>query len=172
MMKAKADRPSKRAEPKPWYREPWPWALLAGPALTVVGGGITLWLALATHDGLVADDYYRQGLAINQTLARDAAAARRGYRARILFDESRNRVQVRLAGAELPAALVLRLAHPTRAGLDRSIPLTAAAPGLYTGGFAALPPGRWRLSLEDAEGTWRLTGTLPVPGTSVLEIGP
>lgn len=163
----------KRAEPKPWYREPWPWALVAGPALAVVGGGITLWLALATNDGLVADDYYRQGLAINQTLARDAVAARRGYRARIVFDESRNRVQVTLAGTELPAALVLRLAHPTRAGLDRSIPLAAAAPGFYTGGLVvALPPGRWRLSLEDAEGTWRLTGTLPVPGASVLEIGP
>lgn len=162
----------KRAESKPWYREPWPWALIAGPALAVLGGAVTLWLALAGDDGLVADDYYRQGLAINQTLARDAAAAQRGYRARILFNESWDRVQVRLAGADVPAALVMRLAHPTRAGLDRSVPLTAAAPGFYEGRLAALPPGRWRLTLEDAEGTWRLTGTLPVPGRSMLELGP
>ena len=38
------------------------------------GGLITLWLAITSFDGLVADDYYKQGLAINQTLARADAA--------------------------------------------------------------------------------------------------
>ena len=52
----------------PWYRDPWPWILMAGPAAVVVAGAITLWIAFASADGLVAGDYYKQGLAINQVI--------------------------------------------------------------------------------------------------------
>ena len=55
----------------PWYREPWPWLLMAGPVTVIIAGGFTAWLAVTSSDGLVADDYYKQGLAINQTLERD-----------------------------------------------------------------------------------------------------
>lgn len=41
---------------RPWYREPWPWVLIAIPALTIIACGITLWLALANPDYLVVDD--------------------------------------------------------------------------------------------------------------------
>ena len=55
---------------QPWYKDRWPWILIAGPATVVVAGFITLWMAVVSDDGLVTDDYYKQGLAINQTLAR------------------------------------------------------------------------------------------------------
>ena len=61
--------------PTPWYREPWPWILMAGPVAAVVAGAITLWIAVTHQDALVADDYYKQGLAINRTLDRQTAAA-------------------------------------------------------------------------------------------------
>ena len=51
----------------PWYREPWPWLLMAGPAVVVVAGLFTAWLAVVHEDGLVADDYYKQGLGINKS---------------------------------------------------------------------------------------------------------
>jgi hypothetical protein len=41
---------------RPWYREPWPWVLIAIPVLTIVACGVTLWLALANPDYLVVDD--------------------------------------------------------------------------------------------------------------------
>ena len=40
---------------KPWYREPWPWILMAGPAIVVVAGIATAWLAVRSNDGLVED---------------------------------------------------------------------------------------------------------------------
>lgn len=43
------------AAPRPWYREPWPWVLIAIPALTVVACGITLWLAITRPDHLVVE---------------------------------------------------------------------------------------------------------------------
>ncbi|HSC95836.1 MAG TPA: FixH family protein, partial [Burkholderiales bacterium] len=43
---------------KPWYRERWPWLLMAGPAAVLVAGAATIWIAFASADGLVAEDYY------------------------------------------------------------------------------------------------------------------
>lgn len=48
------------AKHSPWYREPWPWLLMAGPAVVVVAGFVTLWLAFNSDDGLVADDHHYQ----------------------------------------------------------------------------------------------------------------
>ena len=63
---------------RPWYREPWPWILAAGPLIVVIAGIYTAWLAVQSNDGLVTDDYYRKGLAANQTIARSDEAARMG----------------------------------------------------------------------------------------------
>ncbi|MGQ0579799.1 MAG: FixH family protein [Betaproteobacteria bacterium] len=141
---------------KPWYREPWPWLLIAGPATVIVAGVVTAWIAMMNEDGLVADDYYKQGLAINQVIRRESAAAALDMRARVLFGE--NRVRVLLTGSGLPRELVLRLVHRTRAGLDREVRLINRANGWYEGGLATTASGRWNLLLEDGDRSWRLTG--------------
>jgi hypothetical protein len=43
--------------------------LIAGPAIVVVAGFVTLWLAMSRPDPVVAEDYYRRGVEINKTLA-------------------------------------------------------------------------------------------------------
>ncbi|HYN65058.1 MAG TPA: FixH family protein [Candidatus Limnocylindrales bacterium] len=53
----------------PWWRYPLVWLVIAGPAVVVVAGIFTFWLAVSTHDPLVAEDYYRRGVEINRTLA-------------------------------------------------------------------------------------------------------
>jgi hypothetical protein len=40
----------------PWYRQFWPWVLIAIPLSAVIMGGITLWLALSNPDYLVVDE--------------------------------------------------------------------------------------------------------------------
>jgi uncharacterized protein len=65
----------------PWYREPWPWILMSGPAAVIVAGVITTWIAFATADPLVVQDYYRRGLTINARLACEQAAAAAGAEA-------------------------------------------------------------------------------------------
>jgi len=40
----------------PWYRQFWPWFIIALPASAVVAGFVTLWLALSNPDHLVVDD--------------------------------------------------------------------------------------------------------------------
>jgi len=50
-----------REEQRPWYREPWPWVLIAIPLLAVIAGTVTFWLAVAHPDYLVVGEpEYRQ----------------------------------------------------------------------------------------------------------------
>ena len=43
-------------QPRPWYREPWPWVAIAIPAAAVIMGMTTLYLALTNPDYLVVDE--------------------------------------------------------------------------------------------------------------------
>ncbi len=143
---------------RPWYREPWPWILMIAPGAAVIAGAATLWIAVATSDGLVAEDYYRQGLAINKVLAREHQAQDLGIvgRAEASTDELRVRLEGR-AGA--PPALFAQLAHATRSGHDMKLRLAPQADGAFVTALpGALPAGRWRVSIEDPQAAWRITG--------------
>jgi uncharacterized protein len=52
----------KTAADKPWYRHAWPWLLIIPPLGAVVGGGITLYLAVTRPDPLVRKDCFRDGV--------------------------------------------------------------------------------------------------------------
>jgi hypothetical protein len=54
-----------------WYREPWPWIAMSGPALAVIGCVISIYLAVRGADPVVDEDYYQHGLQINQRLQRE-----------------------------------------------------------------------------------------------------
>jgi hypothetical protein len=138
---------------KPWYRERWPWLLMAGPSLVLVAGALTTWIAFASADGLVAEDYYKQGMGINRQLAREDAARRLGISCEIRVEPER--IAVKLHGSA-PEAIFVHLAHATRAGHDVRLRLVPAGEGLYAGELAVLPPGRWRAVVEDPRGTWRI----------------
>ncbi len=137
---------------KPWYRERWPWLLMAGPAAVIVAGAATVWIALASADGLVAEDYYKQGLAINRVLAREDAAKRMGITAKVDLSSI---ITVDLQGAR-PEALFVHLAHATRAGYDVRLRLAPTAAGTYAAELPPMPRGRWRIAIEDPRGTWRI----------------
>ena len=144
----------------PWHRQMWPWLLMLMPTIALVGGLFTAWLAVTTSDSLVVDDYYRQGKAINQEIARDRLALQRHMLAALQNDAQG--ISIRLtadAGVALPAQLKLKVIHATRVEFDREATLTRAADGLYRVDGIRLPePGRWRVQIEDETGKWRLVG--------------
>ncbi len=140
---------------KPWHLEPWPWILMAGPAAVIVAGAVTTWLAVSTSDGLVADDYYRRGLAINQEIRRDQAVSDLGIAASVERRDGILRVRLESRGAA-PEALFAQLVHATRAGHDQRLRLPRVAAGIYEAELPGLPAGRWRLILEDPRREWRI----------------
>ena len=155
-----------------WYREPWPWLLMAGPAIVIVAGFYTLWLAIQSDDGLVADDYYKRGLAINQTLTRALRAQQLALGAHVELGAGSSRIRVVLTGAGvMPPVLRLRLVHPTQAVADQIIELHAVAPGDYAGTRVAAVAGRRVVMLEDVERTWRLAGEA-AGGAQTVDLAP
>ena len=143
---------------KPWYRHRWPWLLMLGPGIVVVAGFFTLWLAVTSDDGLVADDYYKRGLGINRTLERTERAA--ALRLSALVDvDTRGDVRVTLVSPErdfaaMPASVRLMLTHPTRAGFDRRTVVMRGPDGAYTGHVEPATAGRRLVIVETDD--WRL----------------
>ena len=157
---------------RPWYREPWPWILAAGPFIVVVAALYTAWLAVVSNDGLVTDDYYRKGLSANQTIARSEQATRMGLVAgiRIVGDTLSVRLQAGDKSFVMPPTLVVTITHPTRAGLDQSRVL-ARSGELYAGEVRLPAAGHWLVLLEDERKTWRLMGNVILPANGETLIG-
>jgi len=148
---------------KPWYREPWPWFLASLPATSVVAGLTSFWIAAESADGLVVGDYYKAGLAINQTLARDDTAYAQRIVATLAGDGDTLTINLEGRMASYPDALNLTIAHPTRQGYDKALSLTHVGNGHYRTTMPTLASGKWQLQLTDAAGTWRLAGELFTP---------
>ena len=147
------------------------WLLVGLPLLAVVMGTIYATIAFRVFDGVVVDDYYRRGRAINRVLARDEAARAAGLHGRVALDAS-GAVTLALEGAlaERPPRLRLRFLHATRAGADREAELVADGPMVYRGRVPPLLPGRQHLQLETD--SWRLIGQLHVPGEAECALAP
>ena len=161
------------AETKHWYAEPWVWLLIALPMSAVIGGMITIYLAVTTSDGLVVDDYYNRGKAINMDLARDVAAASHDLRARLDLDLAGRRILLSLESRDNlhPALVRFSLLHPTRPGYDQVIVLQpAAGKDTYAGTLQEVRDGNWYVQLEADD--WRLSGALQTPRDSVVVLAP
>lgn len=162
------------ARAMPWYREPMMWLVMMIPASSVVMGAVMLGFAVTSYDGLVADDYYKQGLEINRSLARDELAARRGLEAEVAAAGGAAELRALLRsndGFEYPDTLHLRLFHATRSGLDRHILLRRTGLRTYTGRRPELAAGHWYVQLDS--GGWRLKGELYAPAPELgLRLAP
>ena len=146
--------------PRPWYREPWPWALMAGPAIVIVAGAVTVIYAVRSNDGLVAEDYYKRGLTVNRDLARIETARRLRIAADIGLDAGQATAVVQPAMAlALPDTLTLRLAHPTRASEDVVVTLRRSGANEYRAPVTLPASQRWKLRLETPD--WLLQGDIP-----------
>jgi hypothetical protein len=157
---------------KPWYRERWPWLLMLPPATAIVAGVITAWIAVVSSDGVVEDDYYKQGLAVNQRLARDEAARRRGIGADLMLSADGRTIRAVLrAATPLGAELRLRLTHPTRPGYDQETLLVRGDGEVYEARLLQPINGRRIASIEPLAGDWRLVGEWDAAREDGLALG-
>src|SRR5690606_19142909 len=73
MNKEETNMPTTNEEPGArWWKHGHVWLVIAGPAAVVVAGALTVWIAVARRDAVVAEDYYRRGMEINNTLREKA----------------------------------------------------------------------------------------------------
>jgi hypothetical protein len=158
---------------EPWYRQGWPWFLIALPATAVVAGIATLVIAAKTFDGMVVDDYYKEGQAIVQTIGRVEHARELGLRAalRIRSDS----IHVELTATE-PGSLPDE--HPpdrrpphARVASTRSCS-SAGAPVCMRPTLAPLSTGRWLFVIQDEARSWRMDGSAYLPAEMEIRMDP
>ncbi len=146
---------------KPWYREPFVWLVILFPASAVIGGMITISLAINSDDGLVVDDYYKQGLEINLVLERDKMAIKHGLQATLNLDN--NFIKVRLdknSDYDLPDKLNLKFSHHTRSGFDKELILNRVSDDMYQNKLPELILGKW--SIQISADNWRLLQSIQI----------
>ena len=161
--------PQQDAPQPPWYRQFWPWFLIALPASVVAASLFTVWLAVSSPNPMVVDDYSRIARSIELRRERDLAAAALGLEAEIRIVAGADLVEVRLfPDSAQPDSLQLRLSHPLVEERDRVVELTRV-PGGWSGRLAA-PQGRWYVQLYPGDASWRLSGELG--GDALLRLAP
>lgn len=151
---------SNRYEDRAWYQNPMVWLVIFFPAVAVVGGISTIFIAINTADGLVVDDYYKQGLQINQVIDHDRKARELGLRALVDANAHNGQIHVKLSAQkgdfQYPSEITFKLIHRTIPGLDQDTTLNKTTDHDYQGFIK--PPiieGRWTVQLL-ADKSWRL----------------
>jgi hypothetical protein len=157
---------------EPWYKQFWPWVLIGLPGSVVIACMVTIVIAVKTQDGMVVDDYYKEGLAINQSLERDHNAAALGVSAIFRLSPEADQLDVQIVGDAKPGLLRLQLLHATIANLDQSMDLNYVSGGIMQADINPLQAGKWYLQLESAEDNWRVAGQISFPKDKTTRLAP
>lgn len=160
--------------PRPWYREPWPWLLLIPIVASMIVGFSMLGVAIRTSDGLVSDDYYRQGVLYNEVKTRDDAAQQLGIVADLMIDEVTGDVVVQIEFGDAPPVDRLNgaLRHPTFARADVEFELVALRDGYFQASIATLTPGARIVELMPPDERWRITSRVGIPLAGMTRLAP
>ena len=154
---------------KPWYKQFWPWLLIAIPIATVLKSGHTIYLMNQQSPDLVIDDYYAEGKAINMNLAKYREAASRNLQANILI--AANKAIVRFeSNPILDAKLKLRFVHNTVAAQDFEVQAERSGENLYVAELPSTLTGKWNLVVDDASEQWKLRATFVLPQAAAIKL--
>lgn len=158
---------------KPWYKEKYLWMVISLPILTVVAGVTTVIIAYNQSDSLVNDDYFKQGLAINVSLAKQKYAQQIGLSAKLEFDIESQLLLVNLkADKAIKGSILLDLSHPTKKQLDKKITLSLLSGNDFVADLPKLNPSYWYVKLQDENQQWILKSRWKLPEQKILIINP
>ena len=143
-----------RTDSTPWYKQFWPWFILAILGWGVVSATTTLVFAVRNPPQMMTGDYAKLGKALVDTHVRFDRAQELGLAGRLTLSGDAVALDLQAIDAAALGDTVMLLAqHPTDASRDRQRVLTRRADGRYAGRIEALPP-RGRIIVSDLEQSW------------------
>ncbi len=171
---------SEKDNSKPWYKQFWPWMLMAGPIFVVLASVSMFFVAKQSMTDLVSDDYYKDGKHIEIQLHRDEEAVKRHIQAQVLISPDMNAAKVFVSGNfDTKQSLNLQLMHPARKADDQTIALKAVSPEAAGGRMeydAVFKPlvdaNHWYVRIEDAAGVWRVEDKWIVSQGNAINLTP
>lgn len=144
-------------EIKPWYKQVWPWAIISVPILTVFAGVATYFIAANQPHSMVKDNYFKEGLAINQSIEKQNRAKAMNLVAVLELDKSADLLTVKLSSSDkLPNKIEVLFSHPTQSKSDKLVKLEAISESEFVGQLPQLKPAYWYVILNDTDSTWLL----------------
>lgn len=153
-----------REDTQPWYRQFWPWFIIALPAAAVVAGLTTLWIAMQTTDSLVVNSEDGVKNATDRRISAERLAYELDLAALVEINSATGVVSAIMRSgdlAEIPAQLEFELSHPAFADRDRLITLNKAMPDadgnpVWVGHLLSVPDERFYAVLSSGD-EWRLS---------------
>ena len=151
-----------------WHQEPIAWLVFGLPAVAVVASFITLAIAIKGSDSLVVDDYYKQGLEINEVLIREdhAKAAALAFTSTFSADGVLTLLFTAQPAFPYPDQIDLQLNHATRDDVDRKLPMMHAGNGVYVAKVGKLEAGPWYVDASTTQ--WRVVKRVMVDASGKL----
>lgn len=140
----------------PWFKQVWPWIIIAIPLLTIIAGIITYQIAANHPVSMVQDDYFKSGLAINQVLERQTKAKALNISASIKFNPESRLLLVKLSPPIKARQLLLTFSHPTQKKYDTQIILEQLADDEFAAEAPNLTQTNWHIQLVNNTDGWLL----------------
>ncbi|OAN17902.1 hypothetical protein A3K86_03010 [Photobacterium jeanii] len=155
---------------KPWYKQFWPWFLMAIPATSITYSLTAVYIFSQNKVDLVAEDYYKKGKAINLDLSRLKVADALKLKANVQVEG--DQVTVNLNKGELKQLPNLRVTftHRTLANKDFTQMVSPSLTGIYHFQAPATIEGPWFVELEPFEGDWMLHGPVALPTSDPISL--
>lgn len=153
----------KTEDTKPWYRQRWLWFVLSIPICSVILSSIMVFVAVKGKDSLVSDNYYKDGMEINQTIEQDIRARELGLRPSITLTED-GLALLRFQPDKLAPQpfVLLKIIHPTLSEKDISVKLLPTEQA-YIGDIPAKLSGRHYLDIYAYDRSWRIRQEVHLP---------
>ncbi len=140
---------------RPWYKQFWPWFLIALPTTVIIACFFTIYLAIVNPLNMVKDNYYKEGLEINKDFSQQQLALDLGIRSELSVTHSN--LELTLHGNPEftpPTQVMASFTHPLNTALDFSTTLKTEGNGIYSiplpeAQLSALSENpRWYVNLE------------------------
>ena len=153
-----------REDTKPWYRQFWPWFIIALPASSVIAGLTTVWISLQTTDSLVVQSEDGVKKAADRRISAERLASEMNLAALLEIDTETGVVSAVIRSGDLdevPATLDLEFSHPAFADRDQLLTLNKAMPDasgnpVWVGHFSTISAERYYVVLKAGD-EWRLS---------------
>ncbi|MFQ3230274.1 MAG: hypothetical protein ACI9DO_001646 [Reinekea sp.] len=157
-------------ENTPWYKQFWPWFILSPLIIVIFAGFWMLYTAIVTNDGVIIDNFYKDGLGIEVRTEQDSVARDLGLKGDLRW--AGQDLQLSLSGVMTgyPDQLSFLVVYPTKSSRDIKVILEHQGAGLYSGQMTEKTSGTRQLQLEpvteSGDSMWRLHAKAVVPPLS------
>lgn len=155
---------------KPWYKQVWPWVLIAIPILTTLKAVQAVYVMNKASPDLVIDDYYTEGKAINMNLAKYREAASRNLQGEILVAANKAIVNF-VPNKILTDTLVLEFVHSTFKAKDFTVTAHRSGEAMFVAELPVTLEGKWHLVIHDEQQDWKMRAQIQAPHPTAIKLG-